>query len=103
MVRNVLPEELGHLHELAINLHWSWDTPTRELFRAIDSEIWDRDPNPLALLAATSSQRLAELAADSAFVQGVYARNRLHHASRELRIFPPNLELRPRFRSIQVG
>lgn len=71
MVRNVLPEELGHLHELAINLHWSWDTPTRELFRAIDSEIWDRDPNPLALLAATSSQRLAELAADSAFVQGV--------------------------------
>jgi starch phosphorylase len=70
-VRNVLPTELAHLHDLATNLQWSWDSATRELFTAIDPGLWEIDPNPLSLLAATSPQRLAELAQDGGFVQRV--------------------------------
>ncbi len=51
-----------------MNLRWSWDQPTQDLFAAIDSEVWvgcGRDP--VALLGAVSPARLDELAADEEF------------------------------------
>lgn len=51
-----------------MNLRWSWDQPTQELFATIDPELWagcGRDP--VALLGAVSPARLDELAADEAF------------------------------------
>lgn len=51
-----------------MNLRWSWDQPTQELFASIDPELWagcGRDP--VALLGAVSPARLDELAADEAF------------------------------------
>lgn len=51
-----------------MNLRWSWDQPTQELFATIDPELWagcGRDP--VALLGAVSPARLDELAADGAF------------------------------------
>ncbi|MEW2550107.1 alpha-glucan family phosphorylase [Streptomyces sp. NPDC047002] len=68
-VRPVLPEPLGPLSDLARNLRWSWHTPTRDLFEAVDPEGWraaDRDP--VRLLGAVSAGRLAELAADRDFL-----------------------------------
>lgn len=51
-----------------MNLRWSWDQSTQELFAAIDPELWagcGRDP--VALLGAVRPNRLDELAADEAF------------------------------------
>ena len=68
-VRTVLPPELSALDELASNLRWSWHKPTRQLFKSIDPEAWTRDGHdPISLLGAVEPARLAELAADSAFV-----------------------------------
>jgi starch phosphorylase len=67
-VRPVLPPELGALDELAANLRWSWHQPTIDLFRDVDAGLWEADADPVGLLGEVSPGRLAELAADSAFV-----------------------------------
>ncbi|MCB0971741.1 MAG: DUF3417 domain-containing protein, partial [Acidimicrobiales bacterium] len=36
-----LPPELAPLRTLAMNLRWSWDEPTRDLFRWVDPDAWD--------------------------------------------------------------
>ncbi|RAU96343.1 alpha-glucan family phosphorylase [Mycolicibacter senuensis] len=67
-VRAHLPDRLRALEQLSMNLRWSWDQPTQELFATIDPELWagcGRDP--VALLGAVSPARLDELAADGAF------------------------------------
>ena len=35
-VRPTLPPELAALEDLAMNLRWSWDERTRDLFRWVD-------------------------------------------------------------------
>src|SRR5688572_5190483 len=40
-VRPSLPSELGALEHLAMNLRWSWDEQTRDLFRWVDPDGWD--------------------------------------------------------------
>lgn len=64
-----LPESLTSLNRLAANFRWTWHHETRELFRAIDKELWERvDHNPVRLIAETSNERLGRLAADPAFL-----------------------------------
>jgi len=73
-VRTLLPEPLAALDELAHNLRWSWHAPTRELFAQIDPELWlEVRQDPVRLVGALSVERLAELAADEAFVARVDA------------------------------
>ncbi len=73
-VRTLLPAELRDLDELAHNLRWSWHAPTRDLFAGIDPETWAAvHGDPVALLGALGPERLAELAADGAFVERVRA------------------------------
>jgi starch phosphorylase len=68
-VRAHLPERLGALEQLSINLRWSWDKPTQELFGAIDPALWARcGRDPVALLGAVSPARLDELAVDGGFL-----------------------------------
>jgi starch phosphorylase len=63
-----LPERLAPLKELAFNLRWSWDHATRDLFQAIDSDLWQRTQhNPARLLGLVAQSRLTELAQDRAF------------------------------------
>src|SRR5688572_11616206 len=40
-VRPQLPTALAPLHELAMNLRWSWDDRTRDLFRWVDPDQWE--------------------------------------------------------------
>ncbi|MDF1478689.1 alpha-glucan family phosphorylase [Leifsonia sp. H3M29-4] len=69
-VRTVLPAALAPLDELSMNLRRSWHEPTRQLFRSIDPQRWeDCRHDPIALLGAVGPERLAELAADAAFVR----------------------------------
>jgi len=68
-VRARLPEALAPLAELAGNLRWSWDERTRELFRSVDPDGWERaQHDPVRLLHGVRRERLTELAADDAFL-----------------------------------
>lgn len=71
-VRTVLPEPLLALTELASNLRWSWHPETRDVFEAVDPQLWQqyRD-DPVGLLGAVSPSRLDTLANDVEFVARV--------------------------------
>jgi starch phosphorylase len=67
-VRPRLPERLAALEDLAMNLRWSWDARTRDLFRWVDPDAWDACAHdPVRLLGMVGRERLAELAEDPAF------------------------------------
>jgi starch phosphorylase len=69
-VRPALPPELASLEALALNLRWSWDEQTRDLFRWVDPGQWDASiHDPVRLLGLVSKQRLDELAHDPGFVR----------------------------------
>ncbi|MDH6143306.1 starch phosphorylase [Kitasatospora sp. GP30] len=69
-VRTVLPEQLQPLHELALNLRWSWHPETRELFRAVDPGVWEAvGEDPVRLLGEVPARRLAALACDRRFLR----------------------------------
>lgn len=69
-VRTHLPERLVALERLSINLRWSWDKPTQDLFEAIDPELWKQvGADPVALLGQVSPKRLDELAIDESFLR----------------------------------
>ena len=64
-----LPPELAPLRELAYNLHWTWDHLLIDAFRRLDRDLWEQSGhNPAAMLGAVPQQRLAELAADPAYL-----------------------------------
>jgi starch phosphorylase len=86
-VRPVLPEPLRPLSELALNLRWSWHSPTQDLFASADSAGWEASGHdPMRLLGSLSVGRLEQLASDEAFVERLAeAANDLHeylHADR---------------------
>jgi starch phosphorylase len=69
-VRAHLPDRLTALEQLAVNLRWSWDNPTQDLFAAIDPALWERcEQDPIALLGAVTPQRLDQLAVDQQFLE----------------------------------
>ena len=64
-----LPARLQNLNELSLNLRWSWDHPTIELFRSLDRDLWEETGhNPRLMLGRTSQRRFAELETDEAFL-----------------------------------
>jgi len=68
-VRAHLPERLAALEQLSTNLRWSWDTPTQDLFAAIDQRLWERCRcDPVALLGGVNPARLDELALNEEFL-----------------------------------
>jgi len=69
-VRTHLPDRLTALERLSINLRWSWDKPTQDLFEAVDPELWKQVGfDPVALLGQVAPKRLDELAEDSSFLR----------------------------------
>jgi starch phosphorylase len=78
-VRVTLPEPLAALHGLMLNLRWSWHRPTADLFASIDPAAWRAaGGDPVAMLSALPSARIAALAADGEFL------GRLAEAERDL-------------------
>ena len=68
-VRAKLPPALAPLHELAMNLQWSWDGHTRNLFRWIDPAKWEiTGHDPVRLLGMVGRDRLEALTGDRAFM-----------------------------------
>jgi len=68
-VRPRLPEPLAALSTLAMNLRWSWDARTRDLFRWVDPDAWEATGHdPIRLLGMVERSRLEALAADRTFL-----------------------------------
>jgi starch phosphorylase len=73
-VRVTLPQPLAPLHDLMLNLRWSWHPPTVELFESIDPSGWAASGgDPVAMLGSMRPGKLAELAADEGFLNRVNA------------------------------
>lgn len=69
-VRPSLPPSLSALERLAVNLRWSWDERTRELFRWVDPEEWDATSHdPVALLGRVDRDRFEALSRDANFLR----------------------------------
>lgn len=68
-VRTRLPEPLAPLGSLAMNLRWSWDERTRDIFRWVDPGVWeDTGHDPVGLLGRVRPERFQQLAGDPAFM-----------------------------------
>src|SRR5580704_11577028 len=64
-----LPERLRGLDELSLNLRWTWDHATIELFRSLDPDLWEETRhNPRLMLGRAGQRRLVELASDEVFL-----------------------------------
>src|SRR5436305_7340168 len=64
-----LPGRLAPLHDLAMNMRWSWDDRTQDLFRWVEPTAWETSGHdPIRLLALVDRRRLDTLAADRAFL-----------------------------------
>ncbi|WP_152728290.1 alpha-glucan family phosphorylase [Goekera deserti] len=58
------------LSQLVMNLRWSWHPETRDLFEALDPELWAScGGDPVTVLGEVSAERLATLAKDRKFVR----------------------------------
>ncbi len=68
-VRPRLPQSLTPLDDLAMNLRWSWDKPTRDLFRLIDPNVWEESHHdPVGMLGSVPYERLLEMESDTDFM-----------------------------------
>jgi starch phosphorylase len=64
-----IPRRLVRLEELANNLWYGWDRPTRELFARLHPALWDAVfHSPKALLKRIDEQRLVDAAQDPVFL-----------------------------------
>ena len=64
-----LPQRLEPLRQLAYNLHWDWNVETKDLFRRLDSDLWESSHhNPVLMLGTISQGRLTEVVEDEGFL-----------------------------------
>ena len=69
-MRAALPEPLAPLGDLVMNLRWSWHPESLDLFEAVDPETWELvNHDPVRLLGAIDSERMAALAKDRKFLR----------------------------------
>ena len=65
-----LPQPLAPLHDLMLNLRWSWHPGAVELFESIDPAGWAASGgDPFAMLSSMRPGRLADLAGDEDFLR----------------------------------
>lgn len=68
-VSPALPSRLEPLRTLAYNLHWDWNSETKDLFRRLDLDLWESSRhNPVLMLGTISQARLQEVAEDEGFL-----------------------------------
>jgi starch phosphorylase len=68
-VCSVIPPALARLNELAGNLFFSWNRPTRELFEDLDPELWKQvNGNPRLLLRCVEQGHLDRAAVDADYL-----------------------------------
>jgi starch phosphorylase len=64
-----LPPELEDLRELAYNLRWAWNHEAIELFRRLDSDLWESSGhNPVLMLGTIDQMKLESARTDETFL-----------------------------------
>lgn len=64
-----IPERLKPLEEMARNIWFCWNIEAIDLFRSIDSNLWEETRhNPIAMLGRLGRERLEELLDDEGFL-----------------------------------
>jgi len=91
-----LPPTLQPLAELSWNYWWSWAPDGTELFRDLDSNLWQQcEQNPRLLLSQISDLRLTQMAADPSFAERVQKLSEGFNAYMSDSRSWPKLQLRP--------
>ncbi|QJW94645.1 alpha-glucan family phosphorylase [Frigoriglobus tundricola] len=70
----LLPRELegfDSLAELALDLRWSWNHATDQLWRQLDPELWEITHNPWVVLQTVSRDRIKDVLADPVFRKNI--------------------------------
>jgi starch phosphorylase len=71
---NSLPTEIDGfdaLAELALDLRWSWNHGTDEVWRKLDPALWELTQNPWVVLQTVSKDKLKSVLADSTFRKNI--------------------------------
>jgi starch phosphorylase len=66
-------EGFDSLAELALDMRWSWNHATDEVWRQLDPELWEITHNPWVVLQTVSHDRIEHVLADPAFRKKVDA------------------------------
>jgi starch phosphorylase len=69
-IYSLLPTEIegfDSLAELALDMHWSWNHATDEVWRQLDPELWGITNNPWVVLQTASRDRIERVLADPVF------------------------------------
>jgi starch phosphorylase len=80
---NIWPnvEGMDALAELALNLHWSWNHASDEIWRSLDSELWETTQNPWLILRTVSKEKIGSLLAAPDLRQRIQNLLRQNHES----------------------
>ena len=71
-VKTELPGELKKLEEMSRNLWWVWNSEGKQMFRALDPDLWRATgENPVLLLQKLSPERVDEIINDKEFVSRI--------------------------------
>ncbi len=73
-IYNLLPTEIegfDSLAELALDLHWSWNHATDEVWRQLDPTLWEITHNPWVVLQTVSRDQIERVLADPVFRKSV--------------------------------
>ena len=75
---------IDELTELALNLHWSWNHASDELWERLDAEIWQSTQNPWVILQTVSKEKIEAALADTEYrkrLDDLVRRNRESYAA----------------------
>ena len=64
-------EGFDSLAELALDMRWSWNHAADEVWRQLDSELWEATHNPWVVLQTVSRDRIERMMADPVFRKNV--------------------------------
>ena len=69
-IYDLLPTDIGgfgSLAELALDLHWSWNHGTDDVWRQLDPELWESTHNPWVVLQTVSRDQIERVLANPVF------------------------------------
>jgi starch phosphorylase len=73
-IYNLLPTEIkgfNSLAELALDMRWSWNHATDQVWRQLDPELWEITHNPWVVLQTVSRDQIERVLADPVFRKNV--------------------------------
>ena len=73
-IYSLLPTEIegfDSLAELALNMRWSWNHATDEVWRQLDPKLWETTHNPWVVLQTVSRDQIERVLADPVFRKNV--------------------------------